>query len=289
MLHDDRRTGDYLAALAPRCGPDDVVLDIGTGSGVLAVAAARAGARRVYAVEASDIAAVAAAGVRGQRRTGPRDAPPRMVEADRAAGAGRPAGRRGHRQRAVRGRDPRDHARCPSPSPQAGRPLDSACAHAVRPVRSCCPRPRSGNASFGRAAVERWRDLYGIDFEPLLDAAFPGPIHTITEGEVVATWPQVGPAGRARLGRPHHLRGAVAARVAPTSSSTHRARSTPCALTFRAHLHDGISHTLDPGRGRPRAGQPRCGCSPTRSRSAPGSVYGGYHRRVAGTTRRAHL
>ena len=59
MLHDDRRTGDYLAALAAAVRPGDVVLDIGTGSGVLAVAAARAGARHVYAIEASDIAEVA--------------------------------------------------------------------------------------------------------------------------------------------------------------------------------------------------------------------------------------
>ena len=72
MLHDDRRTRDYLAALAEAVRPGDVVLDIGTGSGVLAVAAARAGARRVYAVEGSDIAEVAervfaANGVDGRR------------------------------------------------------------------------------------------------------------------------------------------------------------------------------------------------------------------------------
>ena len=59
MLHDDRRTTDYIAALRETVRPEDIVLDIGTGSGVLAIAAARAGARHVYAVEASDIADVA--------------------------------------------------------------------------------------------------------------------------------------------------------------------------------------------------------------------------------------
>lgn len=59
MLHDDRRTGDFASALAAAVRPGDVVVDIGTGSGVLALAAVRAGARRVYAVEASDIAEVA--------------------------------------------------------------------------------------------------------------------------------------------------------------------------------------------------------------------------------------
>ena len=59
MLDDERRTGDYLAALAAAVRPSDVVLDIGAGSGVLAVAAAPAGARHVYAVDASDIAEVA--------------------------------------------------------------------------------------------------------------------------------------------------------------------------------------------------------------------------------------
>src|SRR5947209_14462656 len=59
MLHDDRRTSDYIAAVRNAVRPEDIVLDLGTGSGVLAIAAARAGARHVYAVEASDIADVA--------------------------------------------------------------------------------------------------------------------------------------------------------------------------------------------------------------------------------------
>lgn len=37
MLHDDRRTRDFISVLTAAVQPDDVVLDIGTGSGVLAI------------------------------------------------------------------------------------------------------------------------------------------------------------------------------------------------------------------------------------------------------------
>jgi len=53
MLTDHHRMAAYHAAIAgnPDVFKDKVVMDVGTGSGILAVWAAQAGARRVYAVE----------------------------------------------------------------------------------------------------------------------------------------------------------------------------------------------------------------------------------------------
>jgi len=61
MLNDRIRTAGFMAGIAEVVCPRDVVVDIGTGTGILAVAAARAGAAHVYAVEATEIASVARA------------------------------------------------------------------------------------------------------------------------------------------------------------------------------------------------------------------------------------
>ncbi|MFN8010168.1 MAG: 50S ribosomal protein L11 methyltransferase [Holophagaceae bacterium] len=60
MLEDRTRTSMFIEAIRRTVKPGDVVLDLGTGTGILALAAAQAGARHVYAIEARPIAETAA-------------------------------------------------------------------------------------------------------------------------------------------------------------------------------------------------------------------------------------
>ena len=57
MLTDKVRTSSYASFIlgTPTVFNDAVVLDVGCGTGILSMFAARSGAKRVYAVDASDI------------------------------------------------------------------------------------------------------------------------------------------------------------------------------------------------------------------------------------------
>jgi predicted RNA methylase len=246
MLHDDRRTNDYIAALRAAVRPDDIVLDIGTGSGVLAIAAARAGARHVYAVEASDIADVAervfvANGmqervtlIRGWSRDIELPEPADLLVAE------------------VIGNEPFEEeilettldARRRLLKPHA-RLIPRTLDLVARPL--LLPDAEARQRAIGRQAVERWRHLYEIDFQPLLDAAFPGPVNSPTETEVLAHWLPVGPAvtlATVELGRYERATVDASANL-PVASA---AQVNAVAVTFDAHLHGTIVHTLDPWR-----------------------------------------
>ena len=59
MLDDRARTASYQRAIRETVTGDDVVVDIGTGTGVLAITAAQAGAKHVYAVEGGGLGRLA--------------------------------------------------------------------------------------------------------------------------------------------------------------------------------------------------------------------------------------
>lgn len=56
MLNDRTRTESYLKSIHQTVHPGDIVVDIGTGTGILAIAAIQAGAKHVYALEAGAMA-----------------------------------------------------------------------------------------------------------------------------------------------------------------------------------------------------------------------------------------
>ena len=244
MLHDARRTGDYLAAIGEAVRPGDVVLDIGTGSGVLAIAAARAGARRVYAVEASDIAEVAervfAANrvqdrvtlIPGWSRTTDLPEPADVLVAE------------------IIGNEPFEEEILETTLDARRRLLKpgallipNALTLLARPL--LLPDEEARQRALGRRAVERWQGLYGMDFEPLLGAAIPGPVNMPTEAEVAARWPPAGPpVALATVDLTAFEDASVRADVDLAVDPPGEVNAV--AVTFRADLHGAVTHTLDP-------------------------------------------
>ena len=281
MLHDDRRTGDFIAALTAAVRPGDVVLDIGTGSGVLAVALARAGASRVYAVEASDIAAVAARVFEANGVTDRVTVVPgwsRQIELPERADL---------LVAEIIGNEPLEEeilettldARRRLLKPGA-RLVPHALELLARPL--LLPEAEVRQRVFGRAAVERWRELYGMDFRPLLDVAAKDPVYSVAEGEVVATWPPAGPpAVLASVDLTTFQQASVRARADLVVDPPGPVNAV--AVTFRARLHDGIAHTLDPWKWPSSSWATSVWTLPEPVEAGPESALRAYyHRRVSG-------
>jgi hypothetical protein len=166
MLDDEKRTGSFRDALRAVVGKDDVVVDIGTGTGVLAISAAQAGARRVYAIESSAIADVAerviAANGLADRIEIVRGYSTHVSLPERATVL----------VTETIGNDPLDEeileivsdARARLLAPNA-RIIPSALELLAVPVD--IPENVFARHVFTRARIAAWHEAYGIDFDPL--------------------------------------------------------------------------------------------------------------------------
>jgi len=241
---------DYIEAIAAAVQPGDVVLDIGTGSGVLAVAAARAGARRVYAVEANDVAEVAesvfVAQGAGDRVTLVRGRP-RQIELPERADV-LVADVIGSESLAEEILETTLDARRRLLKPTA-RLVPSALTLLVRPLQ--IPWAEARLHAFRRRDVERWHRLYGLDLERLHDAASHIPTYTPADDETIAGWMPVGPP--VALTTVDLATFEEVARQASTDLTVVAdATVNAVAITLRADLDDTVAHALDPWT-RPRS------------------------------------
>jgi hypothetical protein len=191
MLDDATRTAAFLRVIGEIVRPGDVVLDLGTGTGVLAVAAAKAGAKRVYAIEERGIA----------------DAAERVFEANGVA----------DRVQLVRGRstdvtlperadvligevlghDPLAEDIVATFRDARRRLLTPGARMVPRVVNVCAlpvdvPEEYVSRQTFTEANVARWKGAYGVELAPLLVyASLVSQVSFVRVGEA-RQWPVVG-------------------------------------------------------------------------------------------------
>jgi len=188
MLNDRPRTSAYLAAIADTVKPGDVVVDLGTGTGILALASARAGARIVYAIESSAIAGAAEAMF---HRNGFADRIRLM--------RGWSTHVRLPEQANVLvtetvGQDPFDEGIAEYMSDARARFLTADARIIPRGMRIWAlpvsvPRKQTDPWQFTSEAASRWQSDYGFDFSALLDAMPVIPLHLQLKTSVAREFP----------------------------------------------------------------------------------------------------
>jgi predicted RNA methylase len=192
MLGDFTRTDAFLRALREVVRPDDVVVDIGTGTGVLALGAAKAGARKVFAVESSSIAEIASEMFvkNGQadrieliRGWSTRIDLPQRASVLVSETIGNQAFGESIIETAI-------DARRRLLEPDA-RLIPSRVRVYAQPyvMREAVRREHL----FSKENVARWNELYGMDFSPLVDTVGQRPLLLSLRHFEAAGWEPLGP------------------------------------------------------------------------------------------------
>jgi SAM-dependent methyltransferase len=193
MLLDHRsRTDAYLKVVRAVVRPGDVVVDLGSGTGVFGVAAVRAGASRVYAIEASPMARlvqrVATANGVANRMTVIRRwsqqvrLPERadVIVSELVGNEPFAEGILGTTVDAVR--------RFLKPG---GRLIPSGIKLLATPMQ--LPRDGRRYPVVGPDRIRRWQDWYGIDFSPLAEFAPAGSVVAFVNPWEARDWKPLGP------------------------------------------------------------------------------------------------
>jgi 16S rRNA G966 N2-methylase RsmD len=191
LLNDRRRTQAYLAAIAETVKPGDVVLDLGSGTGILALAAARAGADQVYAIEGAAVARLAEAMVEanglGDRVTVLSDWSTRLM-------LPRPAN---VLVSEIIGNEPFDERILEFTQDAVRRMLAPGARLIPRRLRVFGVPVRVPAVELARRTVtpetaKRWQRWYGIDFTPLLREARGHPRLVLVRPHEARTWTALG-------------------------------------------------------------------------------------------------
>jgi hypothetical protein len=248
MLNDRARTEGFIRAIETVVREGDVVVDIGTGTGILAMAAARAGARHVFAIEHSSMADTAAAVFKAN---GFDDRITVMRGTSFAVTLPEPADvivteMLGH------------HA---LDEGLLGLIADARARHA-RPQARVIPRgltvmamaveiPQDDLAlrALSARALEAWREWYGFNLSPVADRA--GRSSFLIRSEEAASWPALTPAVAAfqvDLEGPR-IPEVVTASAEVVASRTGEANGL--ALGMRVDLAEDVVIETLPGRATP--------------------------------------
>ncbi len=197
MLNDRARTRSYLKAIEEVVRPGDVVVDLGTGTGVLAMAAARAGAARVHAIEANSAMARVARSAFERNGLAERitlhEGRSTQVELPRRADV---------LVSEIIGNDPFGEQILELTADAVKRLLEPDAR--LLPSRLevyglpvTIPEAQLARHLVTAGALERWRTSYGLDFSPLADMRWPvdRPLFSVPPHRA-AEWPALGEALR---------------------------------------------------------------------------------------------
>lgn len=244
MLNDRGRTQRFLTAIFETVRPGDVVLDIGTGTGILAIAAAQAGARRVFAIEGGPVSdaarrMVAANGMEDRieilsGHSSEIELPERAdVLITETLGHGPLSEQILETVLDARRRLLKPRARIiPQSLRVFGQPLQVPARERARRI-------------FTPGGLAQWESWYGIDFAPLGEVNHQGlMMHLFAPGRVATCRPLAPPVELAEI----RLGGFRSAKVASTAELKIRRKGMLSGLSihFELQLSPSVTLSTDP-------------------------------------------